>query len=127
MPDGPDTDEARPALPVRFTTTFVSDLVDLEVADADPQLRARATDWVVSRVDGAAQPARLGLLLTASLVALGLRVTQRASYASLPDAKRQEVARRVVDSRLPLVSDWVRAMRALALSYYFEAREGFMR
>jgi hypothetical protein len=112
--------------PSQFTATFARDLLDLEVDDIDPSLRERATDWVTSRIDGAAQPARLGMLATSALLAGALALSRRASYATLPDDERRVVARRLIDSRLPLVSDWVRAVRALALSYYFEAREGFM-
>jgi hypothetical protein len=112
--------------PSQFTAAFVSDLLDLEVDDVDPGLQARATDWVLARVDGATQPARVGLLVTAALLAGGVLLTQRAGYDELPDERRRALARRLADSGLPLVSDWVRAMRALALSYYFEAREGFM-
>jgi hypothetical protein len=81
---------------------------------------------VLARVDGATQPARAGLLVTAALLASGVLLSQRAAYDELPDERRRAVARRLIGSGLPLVSDWVRAMRALALSYYFEAREGFM-
>ena len=64
--------------------------------------------------------------MTAALLASGVLLSQRAPYEKLPDERRRALARRLIDSGLPLVSDWVRAMRALALSYYFEASEGFM-
>jgi hypothetical protein len=111
--------------PVQFTAAFVGDLLDVELDAVDPDLRARAVAWVLARIDGAAQPARIGLLTAATLLALGIRATQGAPYQRLPDERRRAVVARLTAAPLPIVADWVRAMRALSLSYYYEAREGF--
>ena len=110
----------------RFLAVFTGDLLDLEAGPCEPELRQRATDWVLARIGGAAQPARLGLVATTLLIAAALQVSARGAYEQLPDERRRALARKLIDTRLPLVSDWVRAVRALALSYYFEARAGYI-
>lgn len=112
--------------PAQFTAAFVGDLLDIEIEQVDPSLRARAVEWVLVRIEGAAQPARLGLLVAATAISLAVLVTHRAPYPRLPSERRRRIAAWLIASQLPVVAEWIRAMRALSLSYYFEAREGFM-
>jgi hypothetical protein len=71
---------------------------------------------------GTGQVTRAGLLLTATLIDTGVRLRTGRSYAALPPARRRAVARGLAASRLPLVGDYVRVVRSLLVSCFYEQR-----
>jgi hypothetical protein len=104
----------------RFLSAFAGDLIDLELGPLPANLRERAIDWITSRVAGAGDVARLGLTLTGRLIGAGVRLRLGRAYAALPAERRRRVASRLASSRLPLVAEYVRAVRALAVTYVFD-------
>ena len=103
-----------------FLTAFTADLIALELPEADEELAAATCAWVVARVDGASQLTCLGLTLVGTLFAAGVRASTGHAYGSLPTGRRRSVARRLVASQLPIVRDYARAIRALAVSRIYE-------
>jgi hypothetical protein len=106
----------------RFLTAFAGDLIELELGPLPPELRERATRWVTTRIGGAGDVARRGLRLTGRLIAIAIRLRFGRGYASLGRERRAEVTARLAASGLPLVAEYVRAVRALAVSYVYDAR-----
>jgi hypothetical protein len=106
----------------RFLTAFAGDLIELELGPLPPELRDRATHWVTTRIGGAGDVARLGLRLTGRLIGTAIRLRFGRGYAALGQERRTEVTARLAASGLPLVAEYVRAVRALAVSYVYDAR-----
>ncbi len=103
---------------------FVEDVVVLEFAPGDEVL-ARATGrWVGERVGGAAAVARGGLLAPAAVLDLVSLARYARPYAVLGRRRRLRVARRFLRTEAPVVGDWVRAVRLLAVAYVYERRFG---
>lgn len=105
-----------------FAVAFIDDLITLELDPADPELAVRTRDWVLARMGGAGQVTRAGLYATGALLALVVCVRTGRPYGALGSERRLTVARRLGSSRLPLVAEYVRAVRALAVTYFYEAR-----
>lgn len=105
-----------------FLPALTRDVIALEAGSVEPEIADRATAWVTSRFAGAGDVTALGLRVTGLLLAIAVSVTTGRRYAGLPDERRVRVARRLLDSRLPLVGEYVKAVRALALTYVYEAR-----
>lgn len=105
-----------------FVRRFVEDLVVLEACASDPASAPRTGDWVIARMDGAGQVVRAGLRATGTLLALSVWIRTGRPYAALGSERRLALARRLASSRLPLVADYVRAVRSLAVSHVYEAR-----
>jgi hypothetical protein len=105
-----------------FLPTFAEDLFDLELPASEADLRVRTATWVVERMAGAGQVTRAGLLLTATLIETAIRLRTGRSYAALAPARRRAVARGLAASRMPLVGDYVRVVRSLLISCFYEQR-----
>jgi hypothetical protein len=106
----------------RFLTAFAADLIELELGPLPAELRDRATRWATTRIGGAGDVARLGLALTGRLIGTGILLRYGRAYRSLGEEHRRAVAARLAASGLPLVAEYVRAVRALAVSYVYDAR-----
>jgi hypothetical protein len=105
-----------------FLAAFAGDLIDLELGPLPAGLRDRARDWVVERMLGAGDVARTGFVLIGTLLAARVRARTGRSYAALDAERRRAIASRVARTRLPLVADYVRGIRSLAVTYVYEAR-----
>ena len=105
-----------------FLAAFAEDLAELDAGPLDDELRGRTRDWVLARVGGAGAITRLGLGLTGALLGGAVLVAARRPYAALPVERRRAVARRLAATRLPLAGEYVKAVRALALTYVYDAR-----
>ena len=105
-----------------FAADLARDLVALELGPVGPGEAERAQRWVAQRIDGAPEVTRLGLAAIGALVAAGVRLGTGRAYASLPDERRLRVARALAASHAPLLADFVRAVRALTVSYVYELR-----
>jgi len=89
---------------------------------AGAELRGRTCEWVVQRVRGAGQVTRLGLTAAAVLIGAAVRLRRGRPYAALADDTRRATARRLASSRLPVVGEYVRAVRSLTVSFLYEER-----
>jgi hypothetical protein len=104
-----------------FLNAFAADLIDLEMGPLPSGLPERATTWVVTRMAGAGDVTRLGLALTGALIATSVRVRSGRAYAALPPERRRAMTARLAKTRLPLAAEYVRAVRALAVTYIYDA------
>lgn len=104
-----------------FAAALVEDILALEVGPDVPSDPAATRDWVTERLAGAGQVTRLGLAVAAGAVAAAVRVRHGRPYAALDVERRRAIARRLLDTRLPLAGDYARALRALAITHAFEA------
>lgn len=103
---------------------FVEDVVMLEFAPGNEVL-ARATGrWVGKRVLDAAAVVRGGLLVPAAVLDLAALARYGRPYAGLVQGQRLRMARRLLRTGTPLVGDWVRTVRLLAVAYVYERRFG---
>lgn len=105
----------------RFLSAFADDLISLEI-EPDDRRRERTRAWVVERLAGAGQVTRLGIGLTGVLLGACVRAATGRGYDRLPPGRRRRVAGWLCRSSLPLVADYVRAVRALAVSHAYEER-----
>ena len=106
----------------RFLAGFTEDLVDLELGPVSAEVRVRTRDWVVDRVRGSATITRAGLAAAGALVAATVVLRTGGTYGRLPAERRRELARGLAASALPVVADYVKAVRSLAVTYVWEAR-----
>jgi hypothetical protein len=104
----------------QFLSTFTADLIDLELGPLPAGLQERATAWVGARMAGAGDVARLGLGVAGGVIGAGVRLRFGRAYAALPSERRRRVTARLAKSRLPVVAEYVRAVRALAVTYVFD-------
>jgi hypothetical protein len=84
-------------------------------------VQERAHGWVLARIGGAGDVARLGLRLTGVLIGAGVRLSTGHGYAGLPEERRRALAGRLAGASLPLVAEYVRAVRSLAITYAYDA------
>lgn len=106
----------------RFLGAFTADLVELELAPLPDGVAERTRGWVQDRVGGANQTTRAGIATTGLLLGAGVLVATGRPYERLPEARRLAIARRLAASRLPIVAEYVKAVRSLAVAYAFEAQ-----
>lgn len=102
----------------RFLAAFTSELVEAEMGE---RARPETADWVVQRIYASGQITRFGLASTAALLAAALHVRHRAPFFALPQERRAAAARALAATRLPLAADFVRAVRALAVTHAYQA------
>jgi hypothetical protein len=120
---------ALPALELRrrlrgqaFLAAFTADLIELELDGLDAAARRDATDWVLDRIEGGTDLARIGFGAIATCLSVAVRACAGRRYESLPRERRLQVARKLLASRLPGIGELVRGTRALAISHAFEER-----
>jgi hypothetical protein len=106
----------------RFVAAFTEDLVALELPAGDESLQQRTRDWVLARIEGAGDVNRRGIALVALVLAAGVRVATGRAYTSLAPQRRQAIAARLAATGLPLAGEFTRAVRALAVTYFYDAR-----
>jgi hypothetical protein len=104
-----------------FTPSFVADLVALELGDLPPAVQERTRAWVLTRMSGAGDVARLGLRLAGALIAAGVCVRTGRPYARLPGERRRAVAGWLAGTSAPVAAEYVRAARSLAVTYAYDA------
>ena len=104
-----------------FLGAFAADLIELEMGPLPSGLPERATNWVVTRIDGAGDVTRLGLALTGGLIAAVVRLRSGRAYTALAPERRRAMTERLARTRLPLAAEYVRAVRALAVTYVYDA------
>jgi hypothetical protein len=106
---------------VSFLGAFTADLVDLEFGPQPQAVRAGAQEWVQTRIAGAGDVTRRGLRVAALALAGGVRLRTGHAYEGLPDAERRAIAERIAASSLPIVAEFVKAVRSLAVAYVYDA------
>lgn len=105
-----------------FLDILTRDLVDREFGPVDADTADRTAAWVRERFAGAGDVTAPGLRVTGQLVATAILVTERRPYAALPAARRAAILDRLLTTHAPLVAEYVRAIRALAVTYVYEDR-----
>lgn len=101
---------------------FTDDLVHLEFGPLDGPTRAGARDWVAARIGGAGEVTRGGLTVAGLLIGVLVRLRTGRAYADLPDDRRLAIARRLAGTSLPVLAEYVKAVRSLATHYVYEQR-----
>ena len=105
-----------------FLAVFAGELAQLECGPLDDELLERTRAWVLARFAGAGAVTRAGLAAAGLAAATVALVFGRAPYASLPAERRHAVTRRLAGTSLPAVAEYVKAVRALVISYVYDAR-----
>lgn len=107
-----------------IASALASDLLDVDVGDVDPELRATTTAFVAGRMARAGSVTRFGLGVGAIALTAWTRVRTGRPYGALRPEARRAWAARLGTTSLPLVGDYVRVVRSLVLVHVFEARAG---
>ena len=105
-----------------FLTAFARDLAELECGPLNPELGEDVVGWGRERVAGAGDVTRLGLTVVGLGVAGWVRLRTGSSYTALDTRQRSAWTRRIAGSRAPGVSELVRAVRSLTVTFVYEAR-----
>jgi hypothetical protein len=103
-----------------FLRVFTADLIALELGNFDPATREQTSAWVLERLEGASDLTRLIFTVISAGLGLAVRVRSGARYADLTDGRRWAIAERLAATRTPPIADFVRALRALAVTHAYE-------
>ena len=105
-----------------FLAAFVDDLLTLDLGPVTDEERERTRGWVLERVAGAGSITRAGLGATGIALSAAVRARTGSRYADLPPDRRRAIADRLLTTAAPLVSEYARAVRALAVAYLYDLR-----
>lgn len=110
------------ALARSFPAEVAIALLRHDVPDATPAELDAAADYVDGSLAGMAELTRLGVLLASGAVYVALSVLGRSRYRSQDPETRSRQAARLAGSPLPLLVEFSRMARGLALAGLFEHR-----
>jgi hypothetical protein len=107
---------------LQFVQALAATLLDGAVPDLRPDEQAAAARFTAERLSGAPAFTRLGMSAVAGVLAGQVRMAERIPFAALEPEVRATWVARWSSRGIPGVSDYLDAVRGLALTWLYEDR-----